>query len=111
VEEEWTIADRDVSDEVWYSTCYRRALHRNFDSDECPVSVCGENAPTKDWKFGGHCISCAAAEANAVAAAPYWVVLPADECVECAPPLFDGPVYEGEFFYVPLHFTRILLTI
>ena len=80
---------------VWYSTCYRRALHRNFDSDACPISVCGLNAATKDWKFGGRCISCAAAEANAVAAAPHWVVLPADECIECSAPLHDGPVYEG----------------
>ena len=38
VEEEWTVAERDPEDEVFYSTCYRRRVGYAFDGPSCGAS-------------------------------------------------------------------------
>ena len=90
VEEDWTVIADDVTDEVFYSTCYRRVQVRMFDGPECAESDCP--FPTFNrWRFDGKCISCADAAFNAQqGVTPTWTIANEDSCRACADEFSGG---------------------
>ena len=95
----------DLSDPIWYSTCYIIENKRTFElttpcmdyvTAKWPNGMCTMER-VKKWQHGDQCISCAAMEANADASAmllPTWLPLSADECKMCnyaAPPNVPAP--------------------
>ena len=99
VEEEWTVADRDAEDEIWYSTCYRRIPGYSFGGVRCGNECYGGGGASQpvSWRFEEQCVSCATAERNAVGAnVPFWELAPPGQCVACnradaGPPLPAPP--------------------
>jgi len=60
----------------------------------CPDDICIDDR-AKEWSFGGRCISCAEADRNFDrSVVPAWTILEKDECVECNPPIYDGPILD-----------------
>jgi len=58
-EDIWYVRDYDDQDPIFYSTCYRRDVVRDF-SDNVPCPLCevtASNTPPQ-WHFGESCMSC-----------------------------------------------------
>jgi hypothetical protein len=101
--QEWTVIDDDPTDEIWYSTCYIKALARAVDagittpcmdytSAQFPTGMCTLKR-AEEWRYGTRCVSCADAAANAQnGGLPSWNVLATDQCKLCSYiPLPDVP--------------------
>ena len=76
---------------MFYSTCFRLQTGRTFangaaaDDGGGGGSTAASSSLAPAWRFGEHCVACAASEANANAAltvAPWWEV--SSDCERCA---------------------------
>ena len=84
VEEDWTISSRDVYDEVFYSTCYKRTQTRSFKGTSCPLDICPPKKLPIAWAFKDRCIACNDSAYNARRdVVPYWRIAEGDTCRVC----------------------------
>ena len=84
VETPWDVIQDDPRDEVFYSTCYRKAFPKTFDGPRCEDD-CVAPPPYAKWRFGDRCLSCddALTAAN-TSLPPDWSL--ADKCSMCIRP-------------------------
>ena len=62
VEAPWTIILDDTRDEIFYSTCFRKAPPKKFDGPRCEEDCVAQPSPTP-WRYGDACLSCDAVTA------------------------------------------------
>ena len=94
VEEDWTLAVDDTTNEIWYSTVYKKEQFREFKgigttcmdyvSAKFPDGLCTLKARSP-WRHGDRCISCADKDKYGAGATvvPLWIPLPPGECQMC----------------------------
>ena len=89
---EWQIELDDVEDEVWYSTCYKKAPVRNFD---VPCGAQCKPAVVKEWRFSDRCTSCEDTSRNAdPTVVPNWQLAHEGSCSPCFKPVSDAPTFQ-----------------
>jgi len=58
-EDIWYVRDYDDQDPIFYSTCYRRDVVRDFsDNVPCPLCEATSSSPPPQWHIGESCRSC-----------------------------------------------------
>ena len=90
IEEDWTVIPNDPTNEVWYSSFFRKIKLREFDASYTP---CMESVGTEDpicpsvnhapgWKQGDGCISCDDMEYNNKKSTqlPVWNPVEPEDC-------------------------------
>lgn len=91
-EPDYFVEEMDTEDEIWYSTCYKSARLRKFDT---PCGHQCQETRLKEWRFGDHCISCADATRNSDPfVVPHWEVADTASCRACWAPVSDAPPFQ-----------------
>ena len=89
VEAPWTIILDDTRDEIFYSTCFRKAPPKKFDGPRCEEDCVAQPSPTP-WRYGDACLSCDAVTAFEAADRAGNVTLPdwrtSNTCEMCSRP-------------------------
>lgn len=82
-EDKWYVRDTDPEDPVFYSTCYRLEVKREFVGNvACPLCEAGGKANEPRWQVGEYCLNCADLKAKkALEEVQFWKT--AEVCEKC----------------------------
>lgn len=84
-EDKWYVRETDPEDPIFYSTCYRLEVKREFiDNVACPACEGDVSVTPAKWQIGDHCLSCDSisnGESAPMTEAKFWQL--ADVCEKC----------------------------